>query len=95
MKISIHFIKNASLYIILLLLQRRIRINRDSRMFILILLTKQQFIESKGVTMRGIFSNPAEQNFLDSYWWNKIKFWRKIICPPKFASWYQYSKGKK
>ena len=27
---------------------------------------------SKGVTMRGIFSNPAEQKLIDLYWFSKV-----------------------
>ena len=29
--------------------------------------------------MKAIFSNPTGQKFIDSYGWEKIKFWRKFF----------------
>ena len=31
----------------------------------------------KGVTMRGIFCNPTQEKFIDSYWWKKLWNFRK------------------
>ena len=40
---------------------------------------------TKGVKMRSILNNPAEQKFIDSYWWLKKRF-RRIIFPSKSPS---------
>ena len=38
--------------------------------FSLVKKSKYMFLKNnKGVTMRGIFRNPAEQKFIGSYWW--------------------------